>query len=89
MFQRNRERSPYFLLAVDFGYTLLAGLGVFGYLGYWLDGRYGTSPWLLLAGIALGLAVGFNGLFRRLNLIEQREKARREQEKKQGRDPRP
>ena len=89
MFQRNRERSPYFLLAVDFGYTLLAGLGVFGYLGYWLDARYGTSPWLLLAGFALGLAVGFNGLFRRLNLIEQREKARREQEKKQGRDPRP
>ena len=30
---------------------MLAGLG----LGYWLDGRLGTSPWLLLAGGTLGV----------------------------------
>ena len=27
--------------------------------GYWLDARLGTSPWLMLAGAAFGLASGF------------------------------
>jgi F0F1-type ATP synthase assembly protein I len=31
-------------------------LGV--YVGYRLDGRWGTGPWLLLTGSALGLVVG-------------------------------
>lgn len=30
------------------------GLGVL--LGWWLDGRLGSSPWGLLAGVALGFA---------------------------------
>ncbi|MDB4897130.1 MAG: hypothetical protein JWN15_3392 [Firmicutes bacterium] len=59
---------------MDFGYTLLAAVGVFGWLGWWLDRRFGTNPWLLLGGIFLGLAVGFNSLFMKLNLIEQRRK---------------
>jgi F0F1-type ATP synthase assembly protein I len=32
-------------------------LGVF--VGRWLDGRWGTEPWLLVAGSVLGLVVGF------------------------------
>jgi F0F1-type ATP synthase assembly protein I len=39
--------------------TRLTGLGLeFGIcvvLGWWLDGRWKTTPWLTLAGIALGL----------------------------------
>ncbi len=34
--------------------SVLLGL----YAGYWLDGRWGTSPWLTLLGAALGLAAG-------------------------------
>ncbi|HYG58466.1 MAG TPA: AtpZ/AtpI family protein [Symbiobacteriaceae bacterium] len=89
MFRKTREKSPYFLLAVDFGYSLLAGVGLFGYLGYWLDGRFGTTPWLMIAGGALGLATAFNGLFRRLNVLEGGRKARRKQDKEKGPDPRP
>jgi F0F1-type ATP synthase assembly protein I len=74
VFRKTREKSPYLYLAMDFGYTLLAAVGVFGWLGWWLDGRYGTNPWLLLGGIGLGLAVGFNSLFKKLNLAEQRRK---------------
>lgn len=59
---------------MDFGYTLLAAVGGFGWLGWWLDRRSGTNPWLLLGGIGLGLVVGFNSLFKKLNLIEQRRK---------------
>jgi hypothetical protein len=38
--------------------TLTGGLivGVLG--GRWLDAKFGTDPWLLLAGILVGLAVG-------------------------------
>ena len=75
MFNKTREKSPYFLAAMDFGYTLLAAVGVFGWLGWWLDRRYGTNPWFLLGGIGLGLAVGFNSLFKKLNLLEKRAKA--------------
>jgi F0F1-type ATP synthase assembly protein I len=75
VFQKTREKSPHFLAAMDFGYTLLAAVGGFGWLGWRLDRRFGTNPWLLLGGIGLGLAVGFNSLFRKLNLIEQRLKA--------------
>lgn len=75
MFNRMRERSPYFLLAMDFGYTLLASVGLFGWLGWGLDQRYQRTPWFMLGGIGLGLAVGFNSLFKRLNMIEKRRKS--------------
>ncbi len=42
-----------------FGGTQLAVSVLLGvYAGYRLDGRWGTGPWFLLAGSALGLAVG-------------------------------
>ena len=34
------------------------------FLGNYLDGRYGTSPWMVVAGVVLGSAVGFLELFR-------------------------
>ena len=30
--------------------------------GWWADGRFGTQPWLLIAGASLGTAAGF-GVF--------------------------
>ena len=49
-----------------------AGLGlrfaltaaVFGLLGWWLDGRFGTTPWLLVAGVLLGGVGGFVAIVR-------------------------
>lgn len=84
MFQKTREKSPHFLIAMDFGYTLLAAIGVFGSLGWWLDNRYGARPWFLLGGIGLGLAVGFNSLFRRLHYLEQAQKHAKRQAKQQA-----
>lgn|GEM_PF-2059978 len=91
MFKKTREKSPYFHLAMDFGYTLLASILVFGGLGWYVDNRYGTRPWLMLAGGGLGLAVGFNSLFRRLNLLEKDRKTSRQKLPKDpppGRQPR-
>ena len=37
----------------------LASIGLGIWVGYWLDGRLGTSPWLTLAGALAGMALGF------------------------------
>jgi ATP synthase protein I len=33
-------------------------------IGYWLDRRLGTSPWLLLLFLGFGIAAAFKGLVR-------------------------
>lgn len=90
MFRKTRERSPYYHAAIDFGYTLLAAVGVFGWIGWKIDERYGTLPLFLIGGIFLGLAVGFNGLFKRLGRLESADKARdREKRSPSGPKPKP
>jgi len=49
-----RRLGPYLSLGTMFAASLLLGIGA----GYWLDGRFGTSPWLTLTGLILGLALG-------------------------------
>ena len=38
--------------------------------GYYLDRWLGTSPWLLLLGLVLGIAAGFVNLFRSVTRAE-------------------
>ncbi len=46
---------------------MLAVSVVIGTLGgVYADRRLGTTPWLTLLGIALGMAAGFTGVFRTL-----------------------
>ena len=40
---------------------VIAGLAL---LGYWIDGRYGTSPWGILGGVSVGLVGGLYNLVR-------------------------
>jgi F0F1-type ATP synthase assembly protein I len=54
--QENLRRSG---PAVVAGYTLIGAIGLFGGLGYALDAWRGTSPWFLVGGLLLGVAVGF------------------------------
>lgn len=53
-------------------------LGLAG--GHWLDGRFGTRPWLTLFGLLLGISAGFKGLF---------DAARRERSRLRSDDSRP
>ena len=50
-----RQAGPYLNAAWMMTAALL--VGAFG--GHWLDGRFGTGPWMTLGGILLGLLVGF------------------------------
>lgn len=47
-------------VGLTFVVSIIIGLA----LGWWLDKRLDTAPWLLLAGLLLGIAAGFFNLFR-------------------------
>jgi ATP synthase protein I len=45
-------------------YSLIGAIVLLGGAGYFADGWLGTDPWLLLAGLLLGIVVGFYELAR-------------------------
>jgi F0F1-type ATP synthase assembly protein I len=55
-FQESVERAGPSAVA---SYTLIGAIFMLGGIGFLIDRWRGTSPWFLLAGLALGLIVGF------------------------------
>lgn len=55
-FQENVERSG---PAAGASYTLVGAIILLGAIGYAVDRWRGTSPWFLLAGLLMGIIVGF------------------------------
>jgi len=45
-------------------YTLVGGIILLGGIGYAVDRWWGTAPWGLVIGLALGIVVGFYELIR-------------------------
>ena len=48
------------------GLQFAATLAVFGALGYWLDGEWGTAPWLLIGGIFAGFGLALLSMVRKV-----------------------
>lgn len=48
-----RDMAPYLGIGATLAVTVLLGVGV----GYWLDGRLGTSPAFVLVGAVAGILV--------------------------------
>lgn len=48
------------------GAQFVLSILLFLYIGKWLDGRLGTSPWLLMVGVFVGAAGGFFSFYRRI-----------------------
>ena len=48
------------------GLQFAATVGVFALAGRWLDGRVGTSPWLLIGGVFAGFALGLYSMTKKL-----------------------
>ena len=46
-------------LVMGLGVELVGLAGGGTALGYWLDGKFSTGPWLMLAGAIVGVALGF------------------------------
>jgi F0F1-type ATP synthase assembly protein I len=59
--QENVTRSGPAMAA---SYTLVGGILGLGGIGYAVDWWRGTSPWFLLAGLTLGIVVGFYELIK-------------------------
>lgn len=55
-----RKASPYIAAST----TLVAAVGVLTGVGVWLDRKWGTTPWLTLLGLVLGMAGGFTSFIR-------------------------
>ena len=53
------------LSSIGFALVIATVIGLVG--GYYADRLLGTSPWLLLLGLTLGIAAGFVNLFRSVN----------------------
>ena len=49
------EIGPFFTMGAQLALAVL----LCGLLGLWLDGELGTTPWLMIGGVALGMLGGF------------------------------
>lgn len=68
----NRWVAALRLTGVGFYIAACLLLGIFG--GLWLDGKLNTKPILMIAGLLLGLAVAFYGVYRMIRpLIDTRQ----------------
>ena len=55
------EFGPFLTL----GLQLAISVVVFFFLGRWLDGKFGTAPWLMLLGAAMGITGALIGFIRK------------------------
>jgi len=53
-------------VGLELGAAVVGGM----FLGQWLDGRFGTAPWLMIVFLALGMAAGFRSIFRLLKSLD-------------------
>ncbi len=58
------------------GIQLALAVVVLFFLGRWLDSLWGTSPWLMLAGILIGIVGGLIKFFRTAMEVGREEDAR-------------
>lgn len=66
-----------------FGLSWALSVLLFLLIGYWLDGLWGTLPWLTLVGAFVGAAGGFVSLYRGLSAAaaaDERDRERRRDE---------
>lgn len=59
--------GTYGTLGLDMAVSIALGLWV----GRWADNKLHSSPWLLMVGLFLGIAVGFNLLWKAVRKMQQ------------------
>ena len=63
-----RKAGPY----LDASWQLIGSVGLWTAVGYFLDRKLGTRPWLLVGGSVLGMGLGFYLFFRALLALGKR-----------------
>ena len=64
-----RRGSRNLALGMRVAAEMLASLVVGGGIGWVVDGLLGTKPWLFLVFLVLGLAAGFRGVYRVIQMV--------------------
>ena len=52
------KRFPGWVRHSGVGLELAGAMAGLALLGYWIDGRFGTSPWGIIGGVVIGLVGG-------------------------------
>jgi F0F1-type ATP synthase assembly protein I len=60
-----------------YGLTLAMATAAFLFLGWWADGKLGTTPWLTLFGALVGAAGGFYHILQHLVFFPMEEERRK------------
>lgn len=60
----------YLNFAISFGIAMTTSLLVGYYGGTWLDQKFGTTPFLMVAGVLLGIVIAFYALAKELQILE-------------------
>ena len=68
-------------LGLEFAVSEILG----AYAGYWLDGKLGTSPWGLIAGVWAGFGLGFYQILRAAKAMQAEADKLKKAGKKDGR----
>ena len=55
-----RELGKYGALGLEMAISVVIGMGI----GWWLDRKLGTTPWLMVVWIGFGFAAGIRSLWR-------------------------
>jgi len=66
------------------GLTLAMATAAFLFLGWWVDGKLGTTPWLTLLGALVGAAGGFYHILQHLVFFPMEEARRKAAGKKEA-----
>ena len=73
--QLGPERSSHGQL-IGLGAQFAAAIVLFVFVGQWVDRRFGTGPWGVLVGAAVGFATGFYALLRAADRVNKTEEDR-------------
>lgn len=65
--QQNKNWARALSDALNLTTTIVAAVAVGYFAGKWLDGKFGTEPWLMVGGFLLGLATAFKSIWDKIN----------------------
>lgn len=76
------------LSASSAGLELGISVALGALLGWWLDGKFGTKPWLMLVFLIIGVIAGFRGVLRAVARAEKADRAERAERANREEHPR-
>ncbi len=77
------KAQPY----IDASWQFIGAVGLMALLGYWADGKFGTTPWLLVTGTGFGFAAGMISFIRIILRLSAADKAKSGQGKPENPAP--